>query len=544
LAIEEQFYLLWPLVLVVVLRRLVPTWRRRLLLITVGGVLASAALMAAMAAAGFSDSVLYFGTDTRAFDILVGAALAVATAALAQPGSRARKQLHVAGPLAATVLLYFFVAAGTGNGSTSGNGVPSSWMFQGGFLACALLAAVVIADIRLVDRGPLARALSFPPLRWVGAISYSLYLWHWPVIVFMSSARTGISGSWLDIVRISVATTLAAASYYLVERPIRRHRFSSRLRFWVAPLCAVATAAIVLVTTDPAVAVPAAGAEPASQIAPGPLSTAAGRGWPSGEVAVRLPAHQVVSAAHPLRVLILGDSVMGTAEPAITRALESTGVVTVDPQAFDGWGLSTDPGWPTQFRHYVASFHPNIVLAMWSWDDAWASHHPAQYRRVLTRAIDELVTPIGTASGFVVLQEPVRHLTGAEEATTRPLVLGDNAGIEHFDRLILGLAHAHPGTIMYLPTSAAVERGGKFSAWLPPPRDPHAPRRDWVRVRMVDGVHLCPAGAVRYASAVLADLTALFHLPAPRSGWWSGSWTHQSWYTNPPGACPDDHPPA
>jgi len=544
LAIEEQFYLIWPLVLVVALRRLVPTWRRRILAITVIGTVASAALMAAMHAAGFSASVLYYGTDTRAFDILVGAALAVLTAALAQPGPRARAWLHALGPLAAAALAWFFVVAGTGSGGIGGAGVPTGWMFSGGFLVAALLAAVVIADIRLLEPGPLARVLSFGPLRWVGLISYSLYLWHWPVIVFMSPARTGISGGWLDVARIAVATALAAGSYYLVERPIRRHRFGRSLRFTIAPAMAVLVAAVILVTTDPAVVVPAAAAVPADRIAPAPIADAAGAHWPASEAAVHLPPHEVVSRTHKLRVLILGDSVMGTAEPAITRALEATGEVTVLQQAIAGWGLSTDTGWRAQFRQYSAVFRPNIVLAMWSWDNVWAQTHPAQYRSVLMHAIDELVTPGGSAAGFLVAQEPVPSLPlGVDTSSARAGMANNIAGMDDFNRLVFGLARAHPGKIMYFPMSPAVELHGKFSFWLPPARDPSAPKSSWVRVRMVDGAHLCQAGAVRYADAVLADFTALFHLDAARRGWWSGSWMDQSQYHTPPGACPNDHPP-
>jgi len=84
---------------------------------------------------------------------------------------------------------------------------------------------------------------------------------------------------------------------------------------------------------------------------------------------------------------------------------------------------------------------------------------------------------------------------------------------------------------------------GKFSPWLPPSNDPAAPKSDWTRVRMVDDVHMCPAGVVRYADAVLADLSDLFHLPAAQPGWWNQSWVNDPRYNTPPGTCPNDHPP-
>jgi hypothetical protein len=100
-----------------------------------------------------------------------------------------------------------------------------------------------------------------------------------------------------------------------------------------------------------------------------------------------------------------------------------------------------------------------------------------------------------------------------------------------------------PGRVMYLPVGASVLLGGRFSTWLPPPTEPHAPAADWVRVRMIDDVHLCPAGAVRYADAVLADVTDLYHLAPPKGAWWDGSWTSDPRYDDPTDSCPDDHPP-
>jgi hypothetical protein len=61
---------------------------------------------------------------------------------------------------------------------------------------------------------------------------------------------------------------------------------------------------------------------------------------------------------------------------------------------------------------------------------------------------------------------------------------------------------------------------------------------------MVDDVHLCPAGVVRYSSALLTDMTGVFHLKTASAGWWHGSWTTSPVYNDPPGSCPDDHPPS
>jgi hypothetical protein len=96
---------------------------------------------------------------------------------------------------------------------------------------------------------------------------------------------------------------------------------------------------------------------------------------------------------------------------------------------------------------------------------------------------------------------------------------------------------------MYLPVASSILWHGQFSSWLPPVDDPSAPKADWVRVRRVDNVHPCPAGAARYAAAVLADVELLFGVPVSSNAWESGSWSADPVFYSPPGSCPDDHPP-
>ena len=77
-----------------------------------------------------------------------------------------------------------------------------------------------------------------------------------------------------------------------------------------------------------------------------------------------------------------------------------------------------------------------------------------------------------------------------------------------------------PGRVMYFPLADSVLLDGKYSAWLPPEGDPHAPSDQWIRVRKLDNVHLCPEGSARYAAALLTDMTSVFRL-APAAGDWS-----------------------
>ncbi len=153
------------------------------------------------------------------------------------------------------------------------------------------------------------------------------------------------------------------------------------------------------------------------------------------------------------------------------------------------------------------------------------------------------MAPGDGVAGVVFTQFPP---TGPVLAQTQAQAIASDAqraaGQRAWDQIVRSLPAAFPGRVMYLPVAPSVLLDGKFTTWLPPSTDPDAPRDQWVRVRMIDDVHLCPAGAVRYADAVLADLTPLFHLAPARAGWWDQTWVNDPRYNTPPGSCPDDHP--
>ncbi len=207
LAIEEQWYLLLPLVLVVVLPRL---RRSKLAWAFAGLALLSALAMALLASPQTDPSRVYYGTDTRVQALLIGATLAV----MLTPGvlQRLKGAAGWLAPGALAVMLAFLLLVGDQDG----------WMYEGGFLVFATLCAVLLASVQAHPQGLVATALAWAPLVWVGRISYGLYLWHWPVYVVLSPVRTGLSGAALLVLRFAVTFALASASYYLVEMPIRR----------------------------------------------------------------------------------------------------------------------------------------------------------------------------------------------------------------------------------------------------------------------------------------------------------------------------------
>jgi peptidoglycan/LPS O-acetylase OafA/YrhL len=549
LSIEEQFYLIWPLVLLAILAVGRGAWRKVGLAVTVVGALGSSALMALLYHEGANPNRLYFGTDTHMFDLLVGASIAMVAASRPQPGPRARRVLHAAAPVSAAILAVCWVTAG------KSTGLPRSWMFDGGFLLCAVLAGVVVADVRQLHAGPLARALSVSPLRWIGRISYGIYLWHWPIIVYFTQARTGLGQPWLDLARIALTLVLSSASYYLVELPLRRHRFSGWPRFAIAPAAGVLTAAVVVVATIPAVVVPSSAASATAAVPVAGARKIPGAGGFEGQVPISVPPFD---HAHPLRVAVFGDSVPKVAEPGIAAALGATGAVTVTNAADTGWGLNRalpTYTWRTGIPSLIAGDRAQIVLATWSWDDSCtpgeadyrtytcALQRPKAFTHLLETAIGLMLGP-GRADGVIFMEfPPTGPVIATNQAQAEAADATRAAGEAAFTRIVKSMPARFPGKVMYLPVATSVLLNGKFTDWLPPPTDPKAPKSEWVRVRKVDNVHFCPAGAARYADAILADMTQIFHLPPAAPGWATQSWTKDQIYNTPPGSCPDDHPP-
>lgn len=231
LAVEEQFYLLWPLLLATGLT----FWsRRRVLVATLLGVVLSALLMAVLFRPDVDPSRVYYGTDTRAMGLLVGAALAFlwvpgrgsGSAAGGRPSRRrwVRRLQHrwgwttpffidVAGVAALAGLVVFCLRLGE----------FQPFLYRGGFIVVDLLTAALI----LVVAHPRARLgsglLGREPLRWVGLRSYGIYLWHWPVfMVTRPQLDVPFDGIPLLALRLALTLVLAELSYRFVETPIRR----------------------------------------------------------------------------------------------------------------------------------------------------------------------------------------------------------------------------------------------------------------------------------------------------------------------------------
>ena len=215
LAIEEQFYVLWPLVVLLVLRRMNARYRLTLAVVSGVGALLSALWMTIAAGTDMDLSRLYYGTDTRAFALLAGAWLAcwwdpvVADAPRPVATLDTPRPLSRAGGMALVPLAVLAVVAAE----------DTSWFYRVGFQMVAVLSTAAVAGLA-TGEGRVSEVLGHPWLCWVGRRSYGIYLWSWPVQIYASS-HFGLTGLGLVVVVVAISTGLAVASYRFVEEPIR-----------------------------------------------------------------------------------------------------------------------------------------------------------------------------------------------------------------------------------------------------------------------------------------------------------------------------------
>ena len=248
LAVEEQFYLVWPLVVIITLRF---GSRRLLLAVAMAGAAASTALISVLSVRGVDANRLYYGTDTRATAVLVGAALALAAPTLVRAAARPRARLAIlaTGLVAATSLVLIMTHTGG----------QDAWLYRGGFLAVALAVGAVIGASVAAPTSPFARLLACPPLPYLGRISYGLYLWHWPVTLWLTHSRTGLSGPALLGVRLAVTLACAMASWHFLEQPILRGTLRVPAPRITAPAVLAAAAVVLVALPPPGVAAATAG---------------------------------------------------------------------------------------------------------------------------------------------------------------------------------------------------------------------------------------------------------------------------------------------
>lgn len=232
LAVEEQFYLFWPLIAVTVLtiasgRHKAAALAGAAALLASASALETALLAIAQNAPNAADpSRLYYGTDTHSMGLLLGAAVGALAAGRAVGRTEdppASRWLPLTDGIAAAALFAVLVVVATVPQSSPG-------LYRGGFLGVAALTALAVGAV--ARRGSrLGGILDNRPMRWLAARSYAIYLWHWPVAVV---SRPGIDVHWpggaVLLARVGVTVVLADATYRFVEVPIRTGGFRAAIR--------------------------------------------------------------------------------------------------------------------------------------------------------------------------------------------------------------------------------------------------------------------------------------------------------------------------
>jgi peptidoglycan/LPS O-acetylase OafA/YrhL/lysophospholipase L1-like esterase len=440
LAIEEQFYVLWPLVFVLLTRgRDAATAARRVLVVATGGAVGSFALAQVLysdrtvsLSGSYVDRVVdalttpsanrvYFGTDTRIGAIFVGAALAAWTA-LHSPraeASRGRSALEVAGWLAVGGLALAWVR------------LPgdSTVLYRGGLIVCGLAVTVVIAAATHPERGWLHRALSWAPLRAAGLVSYGLYLFHWPVYVWLNEERTDQRGWALLAVRVAVTVVLALVSYRLVEQPIRRGAGSVQRWRIVTPAVVVAVVAATIAGTA---------------------------GAPAASSALRVRGKGGVA--------IVGDSVAQSLYPGFVdaryrvRLSWAPGCRLLHGELPFENSFSNECPWDRSFAAVVEQADPDVVvLAIGVWDlfdltppggDGVLVPGTTEWAAYFDEQMERAVTILSSRGAGVVIptlpcQNPIRATT---DLRGRPSS-ADVDRVEAWNAALAKVAARHPGVV-------------------------------------------------------------------------------------------------
>ncbi len=464
LAVEEQFYIVFPLVIVgllVLLRRVGPhkvvrsrshppiKLARLLLIISTLGAAASVALMMVLHTANTDPSRVYFGSDTRVHALLIGVAAAclnVMRPSHVSRNARSRFSLSGFGFSALVVLIVAFVLVE----------FRQDWLYEGGLAAIALLTAMIIWWVVRSPGHLLDRVLSHRWLVQLGLVSYGIYLWHWPARAFITTERTGLGGVVLFAVRVIATAAATGISLIVIERPFRNSGTdepSGRSRSLTTGQT-LAVFGTMLTTALLCVAL---------TIDHVPVGSTA--------VAVAPSLAAETQSAGPIRVLLTGDSVAWTLgggnfafpQPSTyISPFDSNSVVLWNrarfgtallrwPKRHDGVISDDCPScepaadWPSS----VDQFHPDLVVysaSLWDSydvkvDGRWLSFGSTEFDSAYTAALEQLRDSITSESSHLVLL--VQPIPGNYPSDWAKQYTQDSSTFPHINELLRQFASTH-----------------------------------------------------------------------------------------------------
>jgi peptidoglycan/LPS O-acetylase OafA/YrhL len=532
LAVEEQFYLIWPLVVLGVMH-----FTRNLKVLfglCVAAAIASAVWMYTLYDGGLNTNRAYLGTDTRSQCLFIGCAIAVGLVLLAQ-------RSHERGRLAKGELWRPSTRAGLtacgALGIVGAAGAVSIWLlttslssfpYSGGFFLIGLSVGAVIVSAVAAPRSVVPRFLALAPIRYVGRISYGLYIWHWPIFIWLNHERLGLIGWQLFAVRVAVTFAVSVVSFHLVERPIRMGTFVSQWRGWLvvpAGVGAVIVALVAATTTTPATA-----GIPASSLGTTGATTTTSPGAPT--------------FAQPVRVLLLGDSIALTLGIALANQadqsnygyvlsdkgilgcgvvdgpeVEVLGARDTTPSACDGSPLTpgepeTDQPWPYQWLAAMNVVKPNVVALLagrWEvadrlyqgrWTNILNPVFAAYVKQQLNRA-SQVVT--ATGARMVFLTAPCTN--EGEQPDGAPWPEDSTQRLDVYNQLVREVAAEHPTTDSVVDLNGAICPHGHYTTKI------HG-----VAVRWNDGVHFALGAGPYLAPLIMPPIVAAGKAQAAATG--------------------------
>ena len=486
LGVEEQYYLVWPLIALFVFHR----WGSRGLAWTAGvGAVASATLMDVLYHSGASIDRLYFGTDTRAQALLVGSFLGAISASRAWwvlPAQWADGRLaplgRVVGLIGAAYLLWaWHVYDG-----------QASFLYNGGFFVVAVATGAVITTVTTWPASVLARVCSFSVLTFIGRISYGLYLYHWPLFLVIDRAHTGLAGTPLLLVRLVVTFAVAAASFRFIEEPVRtKQLFRPKLGMMiVGGVAAITVMALLVATVVPATA---------------NVSVDAGAAMPAAEQRQLTAANAFTS--NPVRFEIFGDSLAETLSTGLgLSSKKSFGVYEykagvagcdLDPHLevmVAGQAEQPPPAcldWPQRLTAVIDQVRPDVVGILVGrmetldhlYDRQWTHVGEPAWDAHLASDLDEAIR-VSSSTGAKVVLFTMPYVDPPEEAATgQTYPENQPSRVDGFNAIVRKVATEHPGLVSVIDLNRIIDPGGHY-----------APTVDGVTVRFTDGIHVSRPG--------------------------------------------------
>ncbi len=518
LAIEEQFYLVWPLLVLGGLslaRRRGASERRSLqvlLGLSLSGALLASVEMGLLFASGRGLDRVYYGTDTRATGLLLGASLAVALAIRRRwpaDGARSMAPAWARQALAAASLLVVVPLAA---GIVLADG-DDAWIYPFGMLATDAAMVVLIAAIVLRPQAAGARLMARAPLRGLGKISYGLYLWHFPLFLWLDESSTGQRGAALLILRLTVTLAVSLVSYVIIEQPIRQRRRPTWVVRGLAPVGAGAAVVSLLMASAASslpVGIPAAAKLPkapahlqgtdgpcrlnlsdSSQLGMAPVGTDKAAKFEYGALGDstlvwRGSAAKTFQTCPPKRVLVIGDSLAFTLGLPMMDDEDRYGV-QISNAALLGCAFSTkgqldvngtweDPpaGCTTALSQWagdVERVHAQEVVVElgyrdefdWRWDGKTVHLGMPAFDAYLRRQIDRYVQILGRGGVKVLfLSVPYTHPPDRADGTPAPAASATRHA--QINAMLQAEARRHPGTVQVLDVDRTVSPDNRYDA--------------------------------------------------------------------------------